>query len=206
MTISSSAAGRDALPLPAKPRLTGNPSAAWIMRPMCHGPGVQVVAKVPCAGPVPPPSIEVTPDISASSTCCGQMKWMWVSKPPAVRILPSPAITSVPGPITMLTLGWMSGLPALPMAAMRPPLRPTSALTMPQWSRISALVMTVSTAPCLLLSLALAHAVTDHLAAAEFYLLAVAAEVLLHLDDDVGVGEPHPVAGGGAEHVGIDGA
>ena len=26
-----------------------------------NGPGVQVVAKVPCAGPVPPPSIEVTP-------------------------------------------------------------------------------------------------------------------------------------------------
>ena len=70
---------------------------------------------VPCAGPVPPPSIEVTPDISASSICCGQMKWMWVSKPPAVRILPSPAITSVPGPMTMVTPGWMSGLPALPM-------------------------------------------------------------------------------------------
>ena len=44
LTISSSAAGRDALPLPAKPRLTGKASAAWIMRPMCHGPGVQVVA------------------------------------------------------------------------------------------------------------------------------------------------------------------
>ena len=31
------------------------------MRAMCQGPGVQVVAKVPVAGPVPPPSIEVTP-------------------------------------------------------------------------------------------------------------------------------------------------
>ncbi len=99
---------------------------------MCHGPGVQVVAKVPCAGPVPPPSIEVMPDISASSTCCGQMKWMWVSKPPAVRILPSPAIASVPGPITMLTPGWMSGLPALPIAKMLPFLMPTSAFTIPQ--------------------------------------------------------------------------
>ena len=68
------------------------------MRAMCQGPGVQVVANVPVAGPVPPPSIEVTPLISASSICCGQMKWMWVSKPPAVRILPSPAMTSVPGP------------------------------------------------------------------------------------------------------------
>ena len=45
------APGSDALPLPAKPRLTGNASAAWIMRPMCQGPGVQVVAMVPCAGP-----------------------------------------------------------------------------------------------------------------------------------------------------------
>ena len=99
---------------------------------MCQGPGVQVVAKVPVAGPVPPPSIEVTPDISASSICCGQMKWMCESKPPAVRILPSPAITSVPGPTTMVTPGWMSGLPALPMAAISPSFKPTSALTIPQ--------------------------------------------------------------------------
>ena len=117
------------------------------MRWMCQGPGVQVVAKVPVAGPVPPPSIVVTPDISASSICCGQMKWMCESKPPAVRILPSPAITSVPGPTMMVTPGWMSGLPALPMAAMSPSFRPTSALTIPQWSRMTALVMTVSTAP-----------------------------------------------------------
>ena len=53
--------------------------------------------------------------------------------------------------------------------------------------------------------LALAHAVADHLAAAEFHLLAVGGEVLLDLDDDVGVGEPYAVAGGRAEHVGIDG-
>ncbi len=76
------------------------------------------------------------------------MKWMWQSMPPAVTILPSPAIASVPGPITISTLGWMSGLPALPMPTMRPSLRPISAFTMPQWSTISALVMTVSTAPC----------------------------------------------------------
>ena len=43
---------------------------------MCQGPGVQVVALVPVAGPVPPPIMVVTPDISASSICCGQMKWM----------------------------------------------------------------------------------------------------------------------------------
>ena len=54
--------------------------------------------------------------------------------------------------------------------------------------------------------LALAHAVADHLAAAEFHLLAVGGEILFHLDNDVGIGKPHAVARGGAEHVGIDGA
>ncbi len=82
---------------------------------MCHGPGVQVVADVPVAGPVPPPISVVTPEASASSTCCGQMKWIWLSMPPAVRILPSPAMISVPGPMTMSTPGCTSGLPALPI-------------------------------------------------------------------------------------------
>ena len=143
-----SASGRLALPLPMKPRFIGKASAAISMRWMLVGPGVQVVAKVPVAGPVPPPNIVVTPDISASSICCGQMKWMWVSMPPAVTIMPSPAMISVPGPMTMSTPGWVSGLPALPMAAMRLPLMPMSALTMPQWSTISALVITQSCASC----------------------------------------------------------
>ena len=54
--------------------------------------------------------------------------------------------------------------------------------------------------------LALAHAVADHLAAAEFHLLAISGEILLDLDEKLGVGEPHPVALGRAEHVGIGGA
>ena len=127
--------------------MIGQASIACSIRPMCQGPGVQVVAVVPAAGPVPPPNMVVRPAASASSRICGQMKWMWASMPPAVTILPSPAIASVPGPMTMSTPGWVSGLPALPMAAIRPSLMPMSALTMPQWSRISALVITVSTAP-----------------------------------------------------------
>ena len=144
-TCSRSGSGRLALPLPSRPILTGSSSAASSMRWIFHGPAVQVVALVPVAGPVPPPSIVVTPDISASSTCCGQIMWMCASMPPAVRICPSPAIASVPGPTTMSTPGWVSGLPALPMPLTRPCLMPTSALTMPQWSTISALVMTTST-------------------------------------------------------------
>ena len=54
-------AGKAALPLPKKPRFIGKASAACIMRSMFQGPGVQVVAKVPVAGPVPPPSMVVTP-------------------------------------------------------------------------------------------------------------------------------------------------
>ena len=53
--------------------------------------------------------------------------------------------------------------------------------------------------------LALTHAVADHLATAELHLLAVGGEVLLHLDDEIGIGEPHLVAGGRPEHVGIGG-
>jgi hypothetical protein len=72
------------------------------------------------------------------------MKWMWVSMPPAVTIMPSPAMISVAPPIAIVTPGWTSGLPALPIAAIRPSLMPMSALTMPQWSTMTAFVMTVS--------------------------------------------------------------
>ena len=70
---------------------------------------------------------------------------------------------------------------------------------------ISALVMTVSTAPSARRG-ALPHAVADHLAAAELHLLAVDGAVLLHLEDQVGVGQAHPVADGGAEHLRVGGA
>src|SRR3981189_483594 len=49
-TISTSAVGSEALPLPNRPMLTGIPSIACSMRARCHGPGVQVVAAVPAGG------------------------------------------------------------------------------------------------------------------------------------------------------------
>ena len=161
---------------------------------MCQGPGVQVVALVPVAGPVPPPIRVVMPAARASSTCCGQMKWMWLSTPPAVMIFPSPAMISVPGPMMMVTLDWTSGLPALPMAAMRPSRRPISALMMPQWSTISALVMDGVDGALGARQLRLAHAVADDLAAAEFDLVTVGGEILFDFDDQVGVGQADAIA------------
>jgi hypothetical protein len=56
-------------------------------------------------------------------------------------------------------------------------------------------------------ALRLRHAVANRLAATELHLLTVAAggqgEVLLHLDQQPGVGQAHAVAHGGAEHVGV---
>ena len=101
---------------------------------MFQGPAEHVVAFVPVAGPVPPPISVVSPAASASSTSWGQMKWMWLSMPPAVTMRPSPAITSVAAPTTMpaLTPAMMSGFPALPTPTMRPSATPMSAFTMPQ--------------------------------------------------------------------------
>src|SRR5208282_5895819 len=53
---------------------------------------------------------------------------------------------------------------------------------------------------------ALAHAVADHLAAPEGDLVAVVREVLLDLDDQLGVGEADAVARGRTIQVGIDAA
>ena len=60
--------------------------------------------------------------------------------------------------------------------------------------------------PALAGDLGLPHAVADDLAAAEFNLLAIDGQVAFNLDDQIGVAEAHPVAGGRAEHIGISGA
>ena len=126
--------------------------------------------------------------------------------PPAVTILPSPAMTSVPGPMTMSTPGWMSGLPALPMRGDAAVLDADVGLDdapVIDDQRVGDDGVDRALGAA---ALALAHAVADHLAAAELHLLAVDGEVALDLDEELGVGEPHAVAGGRAEHVGIGGA
>jgi hypothetical protein len=53
----------------------------------------------------------------------------------------------------------------------------------------------------------LAHAVADDFPAAKFHLIAVAArlgdQIALDLDEELGIGEAHPIPHGGPEHVGI---
>ena len=86
---------------------------------------------------------------------------------------------------------------------------PMSALTMPQWSMISALVMTRSSAPCSALAHGggtLAHAVANHFAAAEGDLVAVDGEIFLDFDDQFGIGQAHAVARGGAVEIGVSAA
>ena len=55
-------------------------------------------------------------------------------------------------------------------------------------------------------ALALAHAVANHLAAAELHFFAVDSVVALHFDDELGVAEPHAIARGGAVHLGVGAA
>ena len=55
-------------------------------------------------------------------------------------------------------------------------------------------------------ALALAHAVANHLAAAELHFFAVDREIALDLDHEIGVGEANAVAHGRAEHFGIGAA
>ena len=54
--------------------------------------------------------------------------------------------------------------------------------------------------------LRLAHAITDHLAAAEFHFLAIGGEIFFNLDEDFRIGQAHTVAHGWAIHAGIGGA
>jgi hypothetical protein len=203
-TCSSSGRGRLTLPLPRSPGSSGRrrpPSIECI----CQGPGVQVVAAVPTAGPVPPPIMVVTPLISASSICCGQMKWMWVSTPPAVTIMPSPAMISVAPPMAIVTPGWMSGIAGLADGGDQAVLQADVGLDDAPVvdddgvgdDRVHHLGMR---------ALRLAHAVADHFAAAEFDFLAVDGVVLLDLDEQFGVGQADAVARGGAVHFGVGAA
>ena len=155
LTCSIRGFSSEQFPFPRKPKFIGYSSAALSIISMFHGPGVQVVAFVPSAGPVPPPIMVVTPEYSAQSICCGQMKWICVSIPPAVTIIPSPARASVEAPTVMpgVTPSITLGFPALPIPLILPSLIPISALMIPVLSTIRAFVITRSRSPSALVVL-----------------------------------------------------
>ena len=168
---------------------------------------MQVVAHVPVAEPVPPPISVVTPEAMAVSICCGQMKWMCVSMPPAVQILPSPAMISVPGPMTS-----RGSTPALGQRVARladghdPAVAdadvPLDDPPVVDDHRVGDDQVAVGRAHRLV-ERALVLAVPDRLAAAEDRLLAVVGVVLFDLDDQLGVGQADAVADGRSVLLGV---
>ncbi len=103
-SCSHSASSETVLPFPSSTMFIGQASVASSIRARFQAPGVTVVALVPSAGPVPPPISVVMPLPRASGSWVGEIMCTWQSMPPAVRISPLPAITSVEGPITRS--GW----------------------------------------------------------------------------------------------------
>ena len=105
--------------------------------------------------------------------------------PPAVAIRPSPAMTSVPGPMTMSTPGCVSGLPALPM---RRCVRPDADVGLDDTPVVDdeGVGDDRVDAPGAA-GLALAHAIANALAAAETDLLAEDGVVALDLDPQGGI-------------------
>ena len=173
------------------------------MRWMCQGPGVQVVAKVPVAGPVPPPSIEVTPDMRASSICCGQMKWMCEVEAAGGEDLAFARDHFGAGPDDDGDAGLDVGIAGLADRGDEPVLQADVGLHDPPMVEDDGVGDDGVDRAARVGRLRLPHAVADHLAAAELHLLAVSGEILLDLDDELGVGEANPVAGRGAEHFGV---
>ena len=173
---------------------------------MCHGPGVQVVALVPAAGPVPPPSSDgdarhqrLVDLLRADEMDMGVEAAGGEDLALAGDDLGAGADDDGDAGLDVGIAGLADGGDA---AVLEADIGLDDAPVVED-QRIGDDGVDRA---LLVGDLALAHAVADHLAAAEFHLLAVDGEILLDLDDQVGVGEPHAVAGGGPEHVGIDAA
>ena len=104
------------------------------------------------------------------------------------------------------TPAWISGLPALPIRSMRPPLMPDVGLDDAPVVEDEGVGDDQIDGAVGVRRLRLPHAVADDLAAAERDLVAVDGEVALDLDHEVRVGKAQLVADGRPEHVGIRGA
>ena len=141
-SASSIGACLDAEPRPSSPTFTGYASnAAYAARS-----GAAALTPTPQNGPNSCPIRVVTPEARAASITRGDSRWTWVSTAPAVAISPSPLITIDPVPTTTSMPAVVSGLPARPTAAIRPPRMPMLVVRTPRTgSRTSTLVTTAST-------------------------------------------------------------
>ena len=196
-------AGLLALPLPKKPRFIGRPSAACSMRPMCHGPGVNVVASVPCAGPgaaahhggdaaverlvdlLRADEVDVAVDAAGGDDLALAGDRLGAGPDDDVDAGLDVGIAGLADADDAAVLEADIGLHDAPVV---------------EDQRVGDHGVDGALRAR---ALALAHAVADHLAAAELHLLAVDRVVLLDLDEELGVGQPHLVARRRAEHAGI---
>ena len=204
-SCSASPSGLAEFPLPRKPKFSGKPSVAWsIIRKWC-APGEQVVAQVPVAGPVPPPTIEVRPLARASKACCGQMKWTWVSIPPAVSDQPFGGddfgghADDHPRIDALHHVGIARLADAGDPAVLDADVGLVDAGVVDDQGVGDHAIQRVGLAH----ARGLAHAVAEHLAAAEFALVAVDGEVVLDFQPQFRVAEANAVAGRRSVDLGV---
>ena len=126
---------------PRKPMLTGQASKAANAVRSAQG----ELTPTPHTGPNSCPMIDVTPEASEASMTRGLSRCTWVSTAPAVAMRPSPLTIAVPVPTTTSTPSRVWGLPARPIAAIRPWRMPIEVLRTPRTgSRTRTLVTTRS--------------------------------------------------------------
>lgn len=140
-SASTSGASWEEEPRPRKPMLTGQASKALKACRSAHG----ELTPTPQTGPNSWPMIVVTPEARDASMMRGESRWTWGSTAPAVAIRPSPETMVVPVPTTTSTPSRVSGLPARPIAAIRPSRMPTETFRIPSTASMTrTLLMTTS--------------------------------------------------------------
>ena len=157
----------------------------------------------PHTGPNSWPMIVVTPEASEASMIRGESRWTWVSTAPAVAIRPSPETMDVPVPTTTSTPSRVSGLPARPIAPIRPSRMPMDTLRMPRTASITSDVADDDVAGLADGGGLEVQPVAGGLAEAGEELVAGLLGVGLDPDDQAGVAEPDPVAGARAVDGGV---
>jgi hypothetical protein len=131
----------------------------------------------------------VIPECSASSTSCGQIQWM------VDDALHSGIHVGLNVRIAGLADGDDTPVPESSVGLDDPPMIHDQGVGD---DGVDGAILAAD--------LGLAHAIADHLAAAEFHFLAVMGAVFFDLDKQVRIGKAHTIANSGAEHGGVGAA